>query len=295
MSSISVLKSTVRRTIGASLAVAAVALSASVGTAQSAPSNTFRWEKMEGQANDIGVARDHILWIVNNSTQPNGEYQLYTWNPVPKNWVDQKMSGVRVFAESGSDAPYVLKKDGQVWRRVNGTWTRTHTMQSMTAFASAGVNTMATLPDGQGRQFMIANDPDGLPGGVYQYSRDNSRWESLNNKTRMKKIAADRFGNLWAIDETNYVWQYFMQSASWNKFGGQMGTAVAIGGTYGGGADAALVYIVGMDKTLYKLVGDAFVKSGGNGANLMEIASDEAGNVWSVTQDRQIFKGVLMR
>ncbi len=101
-------------------AVAAIALTPSSGTAQAAPSNTFRWEKMEGQANDIGVARDHIIWIVNNSTQPNGEYQLYTWNPGPKNWVDQKMNGIHVSAEAGSDAPYVMKKNGEVWRRLNG-------------------------------------------------------------------------------------------------------------------------------------------------------------------------------
>lgn len=295
MQGTSALKKNIRRAIGASLAVAGVALSPSTGVAQSAPTNHFQWTKMEGQANDIGVARDHIIWIVNNSTQPNGEYQLYTWNAGPKSWVDQKITGVRLFAESGSDVPWVMKQNGEMWRRHKNVWQREFAVTGLTAFSSNGVNSMAILPEGRGRQFMIGNDNTGLPGGVWQYNENGNGWTSLNNQMRMKRIANDRFGNVWAIDETNYVWQYRQEMGSWEKFGGQMGTAVAVGGTYSGGPAGVVVYLVGMDKMLYKLIDGAFVKALGGGANLKEIASDEAGDVWAVTNDRQIFKGTQVK
>ena len=257
--------------MAASLAVAGVALSPNAGAAQHAPTNNFQWTKLEGQANDIGVARDHVLWIVNNSTQPNGEYQLYTWNAGPRNWVDQKITGVRLFAESGSDAPWVMKQNGEMWRRHKNVWQRDFAVSGLTNFSSQGINSMAILPDGRGKQFMITN------------------------QMRMKRIANDRYGNVWAIDETNYVWHYAQASGSWEKHGGQMGTAVAIGGTHSGGPAGVVVYLVGTDKTLYKLIDGAFVKSQGGGSNLKEITSDEAGDVWAVTNDRQIFKGTQVR
>ena len=280
-----------RRRSGAILGLAAIAAVPSSATAQKLSSNNFKWDKLAGQANDIGVARDNILWIVNNATQPNGEYQLYTWNAGPANWVDQKVTGVRLFAESGSDAPYILKANGEIWRRRNGTWEKQFGALNITSFSSAGRDTKAILPQGQGEQFMIGKDPTATSGGVSRLNHATNEWMYLNNPARMKRVAADHFGNAWTIDENNYVWAYDPSANSWTKMNGTMGTALAVGGSFYGAPGTVQVYLVGTDRMLYKLVRGEFVKSRGDGKNLMEIAADSDGNVWAVTADRQIFKG----
>src|SRR6185437_3993449 len=64
-----------------------------------------------GQARDIGVAPNGIVWIIGTNSQ-NGSYEVWSWNG--SSWIPNAGSGQEIDVAANGD-PVVNGADGKVW------------------------------------------------------------------------------------------------------------------------------------------------------------------------------------
>jgi hypothetical protein len=79
----------------------------------------WRWEELPGRATDLAVGGDGSVWAVSREPDPAKGYAVLRLKDGA--WVPAGVGGVRV-AVDGLGNPWVVDRDGGIWRRNGGDW-----------------------------------------------------------------------------------------------------------------------------------------------------------------------------
>lgn len=211
-----------------------------------------QWTLLPGTARDLGVGSDGSVWeIGTNPVGAGSDFGVRNWNRAVWNAVDG--GGVRIAV--GSDGnPWIVNSAGQIYRRLNNTWTiQPGLAKDIGAGTNGAVWAIGTTPVGAGSDFnvlrwngaswdnvdgggvRIAVAPDGnawminSAGNIYR--RQNDAWVLLPGLA--KDIGAGANGSVWVIGTTpvgagSDFSVHRWNGSGWDSFGGG-GVAISVG------------------------------------------------------------------
>ena len=166
------------------------------------------WEKMPGQALDVGAGADGSLFIV-------GTDQIgYRWNADRKAWetLGQGKNIVAIDGDANGD-PWFINSNGQIYR-----WNRT-------------TENLQAVP-GRAKDIGCGNDgsvfvvsPDG---SLYRWNLAKADWEAFRGISDVDKVDVAGDGSPIVVKKNKEIWFYTQASKGWVKVDGS-GTDITAG------------------------------------------------------------------
>jgi uncharacterized caspase-like protein len=83
--------------------------------------NGGSWQKMPGEAQDVGVGADGSVWITGAGTSPGADGDISFWNG--SGWTKVDGAGARI-AVAPDGNPWMVNSGKEIFRRVDGSWRR---------------------------------------------------------------------------------------------------------------------------------------------------------------------------
>lgn len=227
------------------------AVQAAAQTITSGPAVPIPLVQIKGFANDVAVSTAGRAWVIGRSPERGG-YGIYArkgngWN---------KVSGSAVRVTVAGEIPWLVAKNGSVYRWHNGRWVKDPTAPKAQDIGASDVAV-----------WLVGNDGSihALVGG---------KWRRVSGKGT--RIAA-QMTTPWLVNAQGNI--YFLDGQKWKQIPGP--SAVDIGASQGG------VWIVGKDGAAYQYVKGKWVKT--NIGNVRHIAVTAQGMPWVVNDKNQIY------
>jgi len=139
------------------------------------------WQRMLGEANDIGVGANGVVWVIGTDPR-NGGYGIYRWNG--QSWNRVEGGAVRIDVDPYGN-PWVINDSHQIFRWVNGLWQR---LPGDAIDVGIGANGSVWVVSG---------------GGVYNWNGID--WDRYSGSA--VRIDVDPTGNPWVIDYNDDIYQ----------------------------------------------------------------------------------------
>ena len=214
------------------------------------------WQRMPGEATDIGVGADGSVWVV-GSDERDGGFGIYHWTGQSWNRVDG--AAVRIDVDPSGN-PWIVNDRHELYRYRNGTWQH---LPGEARDVGIGANGAVWVVSG---------------GGVFRWN--GITWDRTSGSAT--RIDAGPSGQPWVVDSTNDI--YRLDDGRWTRL---PGAARDIGI----GADGS-VWLIG---TSSNSGGHGVYRWNGNDWNQVEgsarhISVDLDGKPWAVSSDGKIYR-----
>jgi len=217
-------------------------------------SGSLAWEKMPGNARDIGAGADGSVYCV----APGGI--VYQWNENAFAWMNVGGQAQRV-AVDASGRPWVVTGENKIYRLRGMTW------QAMPGDA----RDIGTGADGS--VWVVA------PGGiVYAWNENAFAWQNMGGKAKRISVSAD--GRPWVVTDENKV--YRLRGQTWQAMPGDARDVA-------GGADGS-IWCLSPGGISYMWNENAFAWQNMAGNQSEEITVGPDGTAWVVTQENEIYR-----
>ncbi|MEX0617891.1 MAG: tectonin domain-containing protein [Pseudohongiellaceae bacterium] len=167
------------------------------------------WQRLPGNASDIGVGANGAAWVIGNDERGGG-YGIYQWNGT--GWSRFPGGAVRIDVDPAG-IPWIVNDREQIFRWVNNAWQR----------LPGNARDIGIGADGS---VWVASDS-----GVYRWNGSN--WEGLSGSA--VRVDVDPAGLPWIINHDDDIYQFV--GGRWVRHPGE-GTDIGIG------ADGA-VWLIG--------------------------------------------------
>lgn len=154
------------------------------------------WQELPGRAGDIAVGGDGSVWVVSRNPDPAKGYAVLRLKDGA--WVPAGVGGVRV-AVDGLGNPWVLDRDGTVWRRSGGDWEAVtgDGIPTGTDLAGARVSGASDIGAGaDGSVWVTARTGDELGHAVLRWT--GQRWQTATGAAVAISVAPN--GLPWTVD-----------------------------------------------------------------------------------------------
>lgn len=177
-------------------------------TGMSSPPSSFaaEWEKMPGQALDVGAGADGSLFCIGMDNEPR------RWNSQRKAW-DGLGGGAVIIDGDASGDPWVVNSAGQIfrWSKPAGQW------QGMPGRAKdIGCGN-------DGSVFVVSPD-----GALYRWNLTKAEWEAFPGISDVEKIDVAGDGSPIVVKKNKEIWFYTQATKGWVKVDGT-GTDITAG------------------------------------------------------------------
>jgi len=190
------------------------------------------WQRMPGEATDIGIGAEGSVWVV-GSDERDGGFGIYQWTG--SNWIRAAGAAVRIDIDPSGN-PWIVNDRHELYRYRDGIWQH---LPGEARDVGIGANGAVWVVSGggvfrwngiswdrtSGSATRIDVSPSGQPwvvdstGDVYRL--DNGHWSRLPGAARDIGIGAD--GSVWLIGTSSdsgghgiYRWQ----GSDWNQVEG---------------------------------------------------------------------------
>lgn len=214
------------------------------------------WQRLEGDANDIGVGADGSVWVI-GTDERGGGFGIYHWNG--SGWGRVEGGAVRIDVDPAGN-PWIVNNSHDIYRRVDNRWLRVA---------------------GEARDIGIGAD-----GSVWVTSGGGTfRWNGVDwdpHRGSGTRIDVDPSGNPWVINSSDHIYQLI--AGRWTR---QTGA----GRDIGIGADGS-VWIVGTSDDdgghgVYRWTGESWNRVVGS---LRHISVDSDGYPWGASSTGKIYR-----
>ncbi len=216
-----------------------------------------QWQRMPGNARDIGVGADGSVWAV-GTDERSGGYGIYHW----LGGIWQRIDGGALRIDVDPDGvPWIVNDSHSIYRRQNGAWQR---MGGNARDIGIGADGSVWVTSG---------------GGTYRY--DHGDWVGVRGSG--VRIDVDPNGVPWVIDHTNDIHQLI--AGRWIQRNGAA-RDIGIGGD-------GSVWIIGTSEDdgghrIYRWSGAAWNRVAGSSR---QISVDPDGYPWAANSAGDIYRG----
>ncbi|MFC1746587.1 tectonin domain-containing protein [Candidatus Riflebacteria bacterium] len=199
---------------------------------------------------DIGVGANGVAWCVGTNQAP------YRWNG--KAWVKYPGGIVKIDVDpkgqpwgvNRAGMIYVMDVKKKQWKNLPGR-----------------AKDIGCGGPGQGVTCIIGTNK-------HTYKWDGRKWIDFGGAA--KRVDVDKHGNPWVVNDGGVIYRYEVKARKWVHI--RIGRAIDIAC----GPDGT-IWVLGMDKTVWKWTGKTWVKGNGMGYN---ITIDNRGLPWVIGMDR---------
>lgn len=218
------------------------------------------WQKMDGDANDIGIGADGSVWVI-GLDERSGGFGIYFWQD--EGW--NRVHGGAVRIDVGPDGiPWIVNNSHNIYRLVGDEWQR---MPGNARDIGIGADGSVWVVSG---------------GGTYRWNWDIYYWDRLGVSGVRVDVGPD--GLPWVIDQSDDIHQ-LVAEGYWIE---QSGDARDIGI----GADGS-VWIVGTrhdggGHDIFRWSGIDWIQVQGSGR---QISGGADGFPWVLSSEDDIYRG----
>lgn len=214
------------------------------------------WQRLDGEASDIGVGADGSVWVI-GTDERGGGFGIYHWNGA--GWSRVEGGAVRIDVDP-SGMPWIVNDSHDIYRRVDNRWLRVA---------------------GEARDIGIGAD-----GSVWVTSGGGTfRWNGVDwdpFRGSGTRIDVDPSGNPWVVNSSDKIYQLI--AGHWTRRTGA-------GRDIGIGADGS-VWLVGTsdddgDHGVYRWTGEFWNRVIGS---LRHISVDPDGYPWAASSSGNIYR-----
>ena len=215
------------------------------------------WQRLPGEAIDIGIGADGSVWIIGLDAR-HGGYRIYHWSG--QNWIRVEGSAVRIDVDPAGN-PWVVNQSHEIYRWRSNGWQR---MPGDARDIGVGAN---------GAVWVASGD------GVFRWN--GVGWDRTSGSA--VRIDVDAAGNPWVIDHTDDIYQ--LRNGRWQRVSGQARDI-------GVGADGS-VWITGTrdgggGHDIFRWNGSGWNQVAGSAR---QISVDPFGVPWVLGSDGKIYQG----
>lgn len=234
------------------------------GNSNGGPHDHLGWQRLPGQAKDIGVGADGSVWAV-GADDFGDDFGLYWWDG--RVWSQNRGSAVRVDVDPRG-RPWVINSDDEIFRLERGRWERIGGAASDIGIGADGSVWVVGI--------------DSRRGGHSLYRLQNGLWKKVDGSG--VRIDVDRNGNPWVINDDDQIYRY--DRGQWIRVPGEAKDI-------GVGADGS-VWIIGANE---RAGGYGVYRYNGSGWTLVpgsarQISVGPDGEPWVVNRDGDIYRSV---
>lgn len=214
------------------------------------------WQRLEGEASDIGVGADGSAWVI-GTDERRGGYGIYHWNG--SQWGRVEGAAVRIDVDPSGN-PWIINDSHEIYRRLDNQWIR--------------------LP-GNARDIGIGADGSAWVtsgGGTFRFNGID--WDPISGSAT--RIDVDPSGNPWVITAEDKIYQLI--DDRWIRRPGE-------GRDIGIGADGS-IWLVGTSSSdgghgVYRWNGGGWNQVIGS---LRQISAGPDGSPWAASSSGKIYR-----
>ncbi len=162
-------------------------------TNQLAQTSQPNWQRLPGEAADIGIGANGSVWII-GLDESHGGYRIYHWNG--QNWRRVEGSAVRIDVDPAGN-PWIVNQSHEIYRWRGDSWQR---LPGDARDIGIGANGAVWVASG---------------GGVFRWN--GVGWDRTSGSA--VRIDVDAAGNPWVIDHTDDIYQ--LRNGRWQRVSGQ--------------------------------------------------------------------------
>jgi hypothetical protein len=236
-----------------------------------APAPDFNgWQQIPGGARDISVGANGDVWVAGTDDAPDGH--LYKLLP-DGTWAMESFYSKRLAVGPNGD-PWAINSAGQIYRREGGDW---HLVPGEASDIAIGAD---------GTVWIVGTVAAPAGGGYRLFRWNGSGWDAESLGRGALRVAVDRAGSPWIVDDASRIWRLNGGLASGSRAWVQV---------WGGGTDIAVsssgtVWVAGAQGVAYRRdeYNDGWVATT-YGSGLRDISVGPDGRVWGVNTLDAIF------
>ena len=219
------------------------------------------WQRLPGEAVDIGIGADGSAWIIGLDAR-HGGYRIYNWTA--QGWLRIEGSAVRIDVDPAGN-PWIVNASHEIYRWHGTGWQR---LPGSARDIGIGANGAVWVASGS---------------GVYRWN--GSGWDRTSGSA--VRIDVDAAGNPWVIDHTDDIYQ--LRNGNWQRVSGQARDI-------GIGADGS-VWIIGTRDDggghgVYRWNGSNWNQVAGSARQL---SVDPFGVPWVLGSSGEIYRGEFLK
>lgn len=216
-----------------------------------------QWQRLPGNASDIGVGADGSVWAI-GTDERSGGYGIYHW--LGSTWQRVDGGALRIDVDPNG-VPWIVNDSHSIYRWENGEWLR---MGGNARDIGIGADGSVWVTSG---------------GGTYLY--DEGSWVGVRGSG--VRIDVDPNGTPWVIDHTNDIHQLI--AGRWVRRSGEA-RDIGIGGD-------GSVWIIGTSEDdgghrIYRWSGTAWIRVSGSSR---QISVGPDGYPWTANSGGDIYRG----
>jgi hypothetical protein len=220
------------------------------------------WQRMPGEARDIGVGADGSVWAV-GADDFGAEWGLYRWDG--SNWWESRGSAVRVDVDPWGN-PWIINSDNEIYRLTRGRWER----------LPGAANDIGIGADGS----VWVVGVNSRRGGYSIFTLTPKGW--LRVEGAGVRIDVDATGTPWVINDDDQIFR--LEHGLWRRIPGRARDI-------GVGADGS-VWVIGVDEragghSVYRYNGETWDRVPGSGS---QISVGPDGEPWVVNREGTVYR-----